>query len=444
MKKIASLLIALTLSLAAATAIALPGTFEIEQIYSNADGTVQFVVIHDRGQNDCDARENLWAGQILTSSGTQPQTMFVFPTNLPTCATSGKNILIATQGFLDLGLVAPDYVIPNNFVQTPGGTLNFAGVSQVTYAALPNDGVHAIDHNGNTIPNLATNLAGASASVVPASPPAARNYQGLWWAAPAGVESGWGVNVAHQGDTIFVTWFTYDTTGKQWWLSMTANKTASDPDTYSGQLIQTHGPAFSAVPFDPAQVTTSVVGSGTLTFTDANNGSFAYSVTTTSTGQGQTVVQQNKAITRQVFGTVPTCGFAAQANPVAATNYTDLWWAMPAGVEAGWGINFTHQGTTIFATWFTYDSNGSPLWLSATLQKGTGEVFSGNLIQTAGPAFSAVLFDPTKVTLTVVGTASLTFSDGNTASFDYTAQSVTQHKAITRQLFYPPAGTVCH
>ena len=38
-------------------------------------------------------------------------------------------------------------------------------------------------------------------------------------------ESGWGINFAHQGDVIFASWFTYDMTGKGWWLVMTANNT---------------------------------------------------------------------------------------------------------------------------------------------------------------------------------------------------------------------------
>ena len=41
-------------------------------------------------------------------------------------------------------------------------------------------------------------------------PPASLNFQGLWWNAPAGSESGWGINFAHQGDVIFATWFTHD------------------------------------------------------------------------------------------------------------------------------------------------------------------------------------------------------------------------------------------
>ena len=43
---------------------------------------------------------------------------------------------------------------------------------------------------------------------------------------------------------------------------MTAAKTA--PNVYSGQLIRTTGPAFNAVPFDPAMVTRTVVGHGDL------------------------------------------------------------------------------------------------------------------------------------------------------------------------------------
>ena len=72
------------------------------------------------------------------------------------------------------------------------------------------------------------------------------SYQGLWWAAPAGAESGWGISLAHQGDTIFAIWSTYDTEGAGWWLSMAAQRTAEG--TYAGQLIETHGPAFSATP----------------------------------------------------------------------------------------------------------------------------------------------------------------------------------------------------
>src|SRR5205814_2240827 len=110
---------------------------------------------------------------------------------------------------------------------------------------------------------------------------------------------------------------------------------------------------FSAVPFDAATVTRSVAGTATLTFNDANRATFTYSVNGT---------QQSKPLTRQVFGPLPKCAYDVQPNFTSATNYQDLWWAA-GGVESGWGVNVTQQGETLFATWFTYGSDGAPLWL---------------------------------------------------------------------------------
>jgi hypothetical protein len=267
--------------------------------------------------------------------------------------------------------------------------------------------------------------------------PAPANYQGLWWNAPAGSESGWGINVTHQGDIIFATWFTYDATGKALWMAMTASKT--EDGAYLGTLYQTQGPAFNSVPFDPLIVTLTAVGTGTLVFDDDNTGRFLYTVNG---------VSQVKAITRQVFGTLPTCVFGAQPDLTLATNYQDLWYAAPAESEAGWGVNFTHQGDIIFATWFTYDADRTPLWLSATLDKTAAGVYTGTLYRTTGPAFSAVPFLPADVAVTPVGTLTLTFANGNSATFAYEvaldgpASSVKQTKSIVRQVYIAP-GTVC-
>jgi hypothetical protein len=256
------------------------------------------------------------------------------------------------------------------------------------------------------------------------------NFTGLFWSSPAGSEAGWGISLAHQGDIIFATWFTYDLAGKGWWLTMTAPQVAAG--AYTGVLYATTGPAFDAVPFNPAQVAQTQVGTGTLSFSDANNATFAYTV------NGAT---QAKNITRQVFGPLPVC-VTATTNLATATNYQDLWWASPAGSEAGWGIHFTHQGDTIFATWFTYDRDHTPLWLSVTAPKTAPGVYSGTLYRSTGPAFNAVPFDPAKVALTAVGTATFTFADGNDASLAYDVYGVQEVKSITRQVFQPP-GTVC-
>ena len=113
MKRWLCSLLASTFLLAASGSLANFHLFQIEQIYSNADGTVQFVVMHEfTGTNG----ENLWAGQALTMSHGSDTKSLVFPSNLPSSTTAGRRVLIATQGFAALGLVTPDYVIPNGFL----------------------------------------------------------------------------------------------------------------------------------------------------------------------------------------------------------------------------------------------------------------------------------------------------------------------------------------
>jgi len=289
-----------------------------------------------------------------------------------------------------------------------------------------------------TTANCGTGIVNAQAAVQAAQTVSGgANYQGIWWNSPAGSESGWGINFAHQGDTIFASWFTYDTSGRAWWLVMTAAK--SGPNTYRGTLYQTRGPAFNAVPWSAAAVTTTPAGTGTLVFSDPNNGTFSYTVGG---------VTQTKGITRQVFGAVPVCTWGGQPNLALATNYQDLWWAAPGGSESGWGVNLNHQGSTIFATWFTYDVDGSPLWLVATAPATGANTFGGDLYRTTGPAFGTVPFAAASVIAINVGTATFSFTDGNTASFAYTVQlpgmatPATQTKTLTRQVFATP-GTAC-
>ena len=260
------------------------------------------------------------------------------------------------------------------------------------------------------------------------------NYQGMWWRAPAGSESGWGINIAHQGDVIFATWFTHDLNRNAWNLSMTAFQTG--PNTFSGTLTLASGPPLGSVPFDPTQVHRMTVGTGSLTFADGNNGTFAYTVNG---------VAQTKPITRQVFGTLPTCVWGSLNDLTLATNYTDMWWAA-GGVESGWGINFAHEGDIIFATWFTFDYAGAALPMSAQLNKVGTNIYSGTLIRTSGPPFNAVPFNPDAVIRTPVGTAMVTFNNGNAATFSYQvndgSKTVTQTKSIARQVFRAP-GTAC-
>jgi hypothetical protein len=419
-------------------------TFQINQMYSNADGSVQFVVLLESQGMD---GENFLGGQVLISTHAGVTNTFLFPQNLPggycdsyygctASPTAHRRVLIASQGFAALNLVAPDYIIPNGFLPVGGGTLNYAMVDQLTFASLPTDGVSALSRNGAIIPNVATNFDGSSASVAATGV----NYQGLWYNPP---EAGWGINFAHDGDTIFASWFTYDLTGKGTWLVMSATKTGAN--TYTGSLIQGTGPAFDAVPFPPlgspgGATVSGLSGTGTLTFTDPNNAMFTYTVNG---------ITQTKAITRQLLGSapLPVCTFGGQPNLALATNYTALWWAAPAGSEAGWGINLTQQGDLIFATWFTFGHDNMPMWLVGTATKTSPGVYTmTQLGRLTGPPFNTTPFPalgmPGGPVVAVVGSATFTFTDGNTAAFAYTVDGVSQTKTITRQVLQNP-GTVC-
>ena len=110
----------------------------------------------------------------------------------------------------------------------------------------------------------------------------------LWWN-PS--ESGWGLSlIQHSTNIVFGVWYTYNEEGKRLWVVMPTGSW-SNPSTYTGPLYITSGPAYSGA-FDPAIVTTNPVGSATLTFTDANNGTWTYNIN----GQSGT-----KSITRQSF-----------------------------------------------------------------------------------------------------------------------------------------------
>ena len=126
---------------------------------------------------------------------------------------------------------------------------------------------------------------------------ASTNYQDLWWNPD---ESGWGINVTHQDNTLFATLFTYDATGRGLWLVMSGG--VRQPDgSYLGDLFRTVGSPFNAAPVIPLDASADLTKVGTmrLRFSDGENGTLTYAV------DDATVT---KSIVRQVFSsTVFTC-----------------------------------------------------------------------------------------------------------------------------------------
>jgi hypothetical protein len=161
--------------------------WKIDEVFSDASGTVQFIELTTSASGE----QFLSGHGIAVMQGASTHT-FNFTTNLPG-DSANHHFLIATQGFADLGLVTPDYVVPNGFLFLPNATINYASVDVVTYPSLPSDGIHSIDHNGNVMLNSPTNFAGQSASVSPAptSSAALENPQPGSFQSGIGLLSGW-------------------------------------------------------------------------------------------------------------------------------------------------------------------------------------------------------------------------------------------------------------
>jgi len=269
--------------------------WELNVVYSNADGTVQFVV-----HSTPESGQQYLGGLTLGAYSEGPRGAFTlthaftFPRDLPG-DSAGHSFLIATQGFADLGVLPPDYVVPNGFFPVAGGAVGVADHGY-QYPPLPTDGVKAYwADNGYFGAAVATNFAGGrytfASSVMPPSPPPPSPpppsppppspspsplasatigpaFTGSWYD-PA--QSGHGLFIEVLPDNRFyAAWFAFNPAGTQqtWFTGV---------GTYSGNiatLTAVEQPAGGRwIPnFDPSQIVRNAWGTLIFTFTDCNHG----------------------------------------------------------------------------------------------------------------------------------------------------------------------------
>jgi hypothetical protein len=154
--------------------------WQVKEVYSSADGSVQFVEMFDSF-----AGEVFTSGFTLTANSDGNIKTFTFPSDL-TGNTPGS-LLIATTGFGSLpGGVTPDFTFAQGGVSgtffNPNATnisFTFSGSGDsmsFTGASLPKDGIHSLTDAGAVgippgIPSISsgvnspTNLSGQSGSV---------------------------------------------------------------------------------------------------------------------------------------------------------------------------------------------------------------------------------------------------------------------------------------
>lgn len=146
--------------------------WEIHQIYSNEDGSVQFIELFDASNF-----EHLVGGHSVITSrdGGQNEQSFTFPEDLPSSQTGSKHMLLATG---PIAGVEPDYVIPANFIPIDFETSGTVALpfserpeAELTYESIPTDGASSLGIDGNVItPTVVMNFAGDTATLE--APPA--------------------------------------------------------------------------------------------------------------------------------------------------------------------------------------------------------------------------------------------------------------------------------
>lgn len=143
-------------------------TWDINEVFTDSTGTIQFVEIRETGGG---ANETAVNGHNITS--TNPARSYLIPPPGRTPPTSFKTLLFATPAFVGLpGAPTPDYVFPAGsvpFINIVGAanTVSYTPFDAWTYGAglLPTDGVHSLTRSLTTPCNSPTNYAGQTGTI---------------------------------------------------------------------------------------------------------------------------------------------------------------------------------------------------------------------------------------------------------------------------------------
>lgn len=141
-------------------------TWDIVEIFSNADGTVQFIELQE--PNGATSENGIGLLAITTDANSYPMNAGFIPGS-----TAFKSFLIATPDFAALpGAPTPDVVLPSLmlpfFFSTAGDTIVYGpnyDTFTFTGGELPTDGVHSLNRDKTIGVNSPTNYAGDTATI---------------------------------------------------------------------------------------------------------------------------------------------------------------------------------------------------------------------------------------------------------------------------------------
>ena len=193
------------------------------------------------------------------------------------------------------------------------------------------------------------------------------DYTDLWYNAN---ESGWGVNLIQQYETIFATLFVYgNDNSARWYVASGLMPSGSSQSVFTGTLYQTTGPYFGASTFNPAAVGVTPVGTMTFNFNGPASGTLSYSVNG---------VNVTKAITRQNWRNNQLTGRYVGGLTAIGTNCQTV---ANGPIFAFDALVVTQNGTSVVMTvsWFTSATTQASCTFSGTYTP------SGRLASINGP-----------------------------------------------------------
>ena len=149
--------------------------WEVNEVFSNADGTIQFIEFFEAsdfpgrdGQASYDGKQ--LKTFVTGANPNDPLDTHTFNDDLPSNFTAMRFALVATEGFASLpGAVEPDFVMPDGFIDTSVVVeIKLGTIDTFTFllGAIPTDGVNSLHRTGAPVgENSPTNFAGETGMI---------------------------------------------------------------------------------------------------------------------------------------------------------------------------------------------------------------------------------------------------------------------------------------
>jgi len=285
---------------------------------------------------------------------------------------------------------------------------------------IGNGGTSAVkqfDLNGVFVKDFIPSGSGGLATpvaVVRRAPPGFEINAGLKgaWYNPETVGQGQLIDIEPEGKFMFLSWFTFtdmdsENPNEQHWFTAQGNYSGNSAELL---VYETLGGQFN----DPQEVTTTPVGSFSVSFADCGNAEANYTIDTWDR-------QGSFALSRAIPGTENVCRHLT-AEPAEPPELNDGWDGAWFDDETpGQGFLMDAQvikegDDFIFVSWFTYgdDSASGQRWLTA---QGPLTGMDADLVvyETTGGSFDSPGFDVTES----VGTMTIEFIDCSNALLNY-------------------------